>query len=79
MGLLEYKELRRAAQDCIPCNPEVLRVDNPREIDHLRVIPHIKDLRSWYDFDDESCEFIKEYPAVMQADIVQIYPAGAEC
>ena len=47
-------------------------------IDHVRVIPHIRDLRTYFDFSFETCEFIKEHPAVMQADIVQVYPAATD-
>lgn len=46
--------------------------------DRVRTIPHIKDLRSFFDFSDVSCELIRQFPMLMQADIVQVYPAAAD-
>ena len=44
----------------------------------VRVVPHIKDLRTWYDFSEETIAFLKDYPKVMQSDFVQIYPASTD-
>lgn len=48
------------------------------DIDDVRVIPHIKDLRTWYEFDEETCRFIDDFPGVMQADFIQVYPASTD-
>jgi hypothetical protein len=48
------------------------------ETEQIRVIPHPKDLRSWMDFGPLTCQFLDDYPGVMQADIVQIYPCSTD-
>ena len=63
-----------------PNNTERLRVAEQYRgtIEDVRVVPHIKDLRTWYEFDSETCRFIDDYPGVMQAEFVQIYPASTD-
>jgi hypothetical protein len=45
---------------------------------HVLKIPHIKDLRSFMDYNPETCKFIDEYPGIMQHDVVQVYPASTD-
>jgi glycosyltransferase involved in cell wall biosynthesis len=44
----------------------------------VRVVPHIKDLRSFWDLDPEICRFIDDHPGLMQNDVVQVYPASTD-
>ena len=44
----------------------------------VRTIPHIRDIRDIHRFIPETREFIDRYPQVLQADIVQVYPASTD-
>lgn len=44
----------------------------------VRTIPHIKDIRTWFDFDPESFEFLQQFPELLHADAVQVYPASTD-
>jgi len=61
------------------------KADQPRcarayrcELDEVVVFPHIKDIRTFCDFDDMTKKFIDSCPAVMQADAVEIMPASSD-
>lgn len=41
-------------------------------------IPHIKDYRSYWEFDEDTYKFIEDFPGVMQADINMVYPASTD-
>lgn len=47
-------------------------------LESIRVIPHIKDPRSWWEFDKDTCAFLIDFPNIMQADFLQIYPASSD-
>lgn len=43
-----------------------------------RIIPHIKDIRTWYDFSQRTMEFIDYCPDLMESSIIQIYPCSSD-
>jgi glycosyltransferase involved in cell wall biosynthesis len=46
--------------------------------DRVTVIPHIKDPRVWFDFGQETWEFIDVFPKLLSADFIQVYPASTD-
>jgi glycosyltransferase involved in cell wall biosynthesis len=48
------------------------------ETKDVKVIPHIRDLRVVHDFSPAAWSFIDEYPGLMNADVVQVYPASVD-
>lgn len=47
-------------------------------VECVRIIPHIVDLRELFEFDNDTCEFIDTYPAIQSAGIVQVYPCSVD-
>lgn len=47
-------------------------------VERVFTIPHIKDIRTWYGFSEDTMSFIEEYPNIMQAGFVQVYPASTD-
>lgn len=48
------------------------------EQDHIVVIPHIKDYRSFWEFGKNTYDFIEDFPLAMRGDIIQVYPASTD-
>ena len=44
----------------------------------VRIIPHIKDIRTWYDFSEDTREFIRSHPNMLQAQITKVYPVSTD-
>jgi glycosyltransferase involved in cell wall biosynthesis len=82
-GMRDYRDMRIFPQGHKLIYPNKSNVQRVADIFHgaindIRVIPHIRDMRSYFDFGEESCEFIKEHPALLRADIVQVYPCSSD-
>lgn len=46
--------------------------------EHVRCIPHLKDMRSFGNFDELTNQVIDKMPGLMNADITQLYPASVD-
>lgn len=47
-------------------------------IESVRIIPHIVDLRELFEFEEDTCEFIDAYPTIQSAGVVQVYPCSVD-
>lgn len=47
-------------------------------IKNVLTIPHIKDIRNWYDFSQDSRDFIDMFPSMMDAEVIQVYPCSTD-
>ena len=47
-------------------------------LDRVKTIPHIKDLRTMFNFSPLACEIIARFPKLMDSDLVQIYPVSSD-
>jgi len=63
-----------------PNKTEIMRVAESflTTADRVKIIPHIKDIRTWYDFGNDAFELTELYPNIMSADIIQIYPCSTD-
>jgi glycosyltransferase involved in cell wall biosynthesis len=46
--------------------------------DDVRVIPHIKDIRTWFNFSEDTCKLIDLVPSVLSSRLMQVLPAGTD-
>lgn len=46
--------------------------------EHVRRIHHIKDPRSWFEFGEETRDFIDDFPGVLHADVVCVAPMACD-
>ena len=46
--------------------------------ENVLTVPHIKDIRSWYDVSEDVWNITEELPSLLSADIIQIYPASSD-
>lgn len=63
-----------------PNKTEIMRVAESYKTIPARVevIPHIKDIRTWYDFGEDAMGLTERYPNIMRADLMQVYPCSTD-
>lgn len=63
-----------------PNKTEIMRVAESYKTvaDRVKIIPHIKDIRTWYDFGPETMNFLDIFPNIMQSEVIQIYPCSTD-
>jgi len=47
-------------------------------IRQIKIIPHIKDIRNWYDFGDDAMGLTELCPKIMEAQVIQVYPCSTD-
>ena len=82
-GMKDFWDIRQYSVNnfiVYPNKSEFLQVaENYRStIEQIQCIPHIVDIREFFDFCASSISFIDQHPAAMTADVVQIYPASTD-
>jgi len=79
-GMREYWSIPSKKHKIIfPNETDRLRVAEQfkGELDDVRVVHHIKDMRTFMDFDPVTCRMIDQYD-LMSATILQVYPASVD-
>lgn len=63
-----------------PNKTEIMRVAEAYQTPYNRVkiIPHIKDIRNWYDFSEDTREILDDFSEIMEAEVVQVYPCSTD-
>jgi hypothetical protein len=63
-----------------PNETDIIRVAEhyQGQIHDVRCIPHIKDIRTWFEFSDDTRRLIDKYPSILSADFVQLLPASVD-
>lgn len=63
-----------------PNQTEITRISEAWNISQngIKIIPHIKDIRTWFDFGKESMALIDCCPEIMQSELIQVYPCSSD-